>query len=131
MSGKGPVVTCVVALVAMVAVVWAFMSNANPYVTIAQAKTMQDDQLHLAGEIVPGSVHQSLREHALTFRIKDSEGAVIEVIHRGDQPANIGEAKKVVAIGGIQGDAFVSQQLLVKCPSKYEGDPKFSQAARS
>ena len=131
MNGKGPVITCVVAVAAIAAVVGAFMTNANPYVTIAQARAMKDDQLHVAGEIVPGTVQQSLKEHALTFMIKDAEGATITVIHRGDQPANISEATKVVAIGGMSGDSFVSQKLLVKCPSKYEGDPKTSQVAKS
>jgi len=39
-------------------------------------------------------------------------------------PQNMGEATKVVAIGGMKDGKFVSDQLLVKCPSKYESEKK-------
>jgi cytochrome c-type biogenesis protein CcmE len=117
---KGPVITAVVALIAMAGVVIAFMSNASPYVTIAQAKSAPGDRLHLAGDIVKSSVKNDLVHHALSFQVKDQNGDVVTVMHRGEPPQNMSEATKVVAIGKMEGDNFVSDQLLVKCPSRYE-----------
>lgn len=119
---KGPIITAIVAVFAMAAVVTAFMSNASPYVTIAQAKTASGDRLHLAGDIIKSTVHNDLKKHELTFDIKDADGAVVTVAHVGEPPANMGDATKVVAIGKMNGDRFVSDQLLVKCPSKYESE---------
>ena len=117
---KGPVITAVVALIAMAGVVIAFMSNASPYVTIAQAKSAAGDRLHLAGDIIKPTVKNDLIHHALSFDVKDKDGNVITVMHRGEPPQNMSEATQVVAIGKIEGDKFVSDELLVKCPSRYE-----------
>jgi cytochrome c-type biogenesis protein CcmE len=120
-SGKS--ITIVVVVLALFAVITAFMSNASPYVTIAQAKTASGDRLHLAGDIIKPSVHDDYSRHVLTFQLRDQDGAIVTVEHTGEPPANMGEATKVVAIGRMKGDRFVSDQLLVKCPSKYEAAP--------
>jgi cytochrome c-type biogenesis protein CcmE len=122
MITTGPIVTAFIAIAAFGAVLVAFSNNASPYVTIAQACKMggNDTHLHLAGDIVKDTVHLDVLRHALTFDIKDADGNRVTVEHVGEPPANIAEANKVVAIGCMKGDRFVSQQLLVKCPSKYE-----------
>ena len=127
---KGPLVTACVAVIAFGAVIAAFSANASPYVTIAQAKQSTGDRLHLAGDIIKSTVRLDMLRHTLNFDLKDSTGAVVHVVHVGDPPANLSEANKVVAIGGMKGVNFVSQQLLVKCPSKYE-EPKSNQVARN
>jgi cytochrome c-type biogenesis protein CcmE len=121
---SGPIVTAIVATLAMAGVVTAFMTNASPYVTIAQAKNSHSNRLHLAGDLDKKSVHADPVNRTLTFRLKDENGETVTVLHKGDPPANMGEATKVVAIGKMEGDKFVSDDLLVKCPSKYETDPK-------
>ncbi|AIE87314.1 putative cytochrome c-type biogenesis protein CcmE [Fimbriimonas ginsengisoli Gsoil 348] len=100
----------------------AFLRSASPYVTIAQAKTSSGDRLHLMGDLVKNSFHTDFKQGgSLTFLLKDPEGATVTVRHLGERPANMGEATQVVAIGGMQGSEFVSKELLLKCPSKYEG----------
>jgi len=96
------------------------MTNASPYVTIRQARTMEGNQLHLAGDLLKNSISTDFKTHTLKFRLKDSEGQVVTVLHKGEPPENMSEVTKVVAIGGMQGDQFVSNKLLLKCPSKYE-----------
>lgn len=117
---KGPAVTAIVAVLAMAGVVAAFMKNASPYVTIAEGRKMGGDGLHVAGNLIKSSVHTDLQTSRLTFQLKDERGDVMTVEHAGVQPANLMEADKVVAIGGFHDGRFVSRDLLVKCPSKYE-----------
>ncbi len=120
----GPIVTAIVAMLALAAVVAAFMSNASPYVTIAQAKSNSGTRLHLAGDILKPTVNTDIVNHALTFDVKDKNGDVITVKHVGEPPTNMNEATEVVAIGKMEGDYFLSEKLLVKCPSRYEGEAK-------
>ena len=118
---KGPLITACIACLALGAVIAAFSANASPYVTIAQARVASGNRLHLAGDLVKTSVQMNVAKHVLEFDLKDQTG-LIHVIHVGEPPANIKEVNKVVAIGGMKGGNFVSTQLLVKCPSKYEAD---------
>jgi cytochrome c-type biogenesis protein CcmE len=119
---KGPILTAVFSIVALGAVVTAFVTQASPYVTIAQAKQSSDTQMHLAGDVVPDTLHNDPAKHLLTFRIKDQNGDIITVEHSGEVPAELDQVKKVVAIGGVKNGEFCSTKLLVKCPSKYEAD---------
>lgn len=121
---KGPLLTAIFTIVALTAVVTAFVTQASPYVTIAQAKQSTDMQLHVAGDVIPDTLHNDPVNHVLTFRMKDQNGDQITVEHSGEVPAELDEVKKVVAIGGVEGGKFMSTKLLVKCPSKYEADQK-------
>jgi len=121
---KGPIITAVFTIVALVAVVTAFVTQASPFVTIAQAKQSSDSQLHLAGDVVKDSLYNNSREHLLIFKLKDENGDIITVKHNGEIPADLDQVKKVVAIGGVKDGDFVSSKLLVKCPSKYEAERK-------
>jgi cytochrome c-type biogenesis protein CcmE len=61
------------------------------------------------------------------FDIQGEAGDVMTVVYPHTKPANFEQAISVVAIGAYdrQQDKFVADQLLVKCPSKYQ-----EQAAR-
>jgi len=119
---KGPILTALFTIVALAAVVTAFVTQASPYVTIAQAKQSSDTQLHLAGDVVENTMHNDPMRHLLSFKIKDQNGDVILVEHNGEVPAELDQVKKVVAIGGVKDGQFMSSKLLVKCPSKYEAE---------
>ena len=56
-----------------------------------------------------------------TFDIQDSTGATIKVVH-ATKPGNFEDAISVAATGRFNPDkgVFEADQLLVKCPSKYQ-----------
>ena len=119
----GAVLTAVFCLLAMGGVIYAFVANASPYVTVAQAKVSTSDNLHVAGDILKATVHQNLGDRTLDFDMKDETGTV-PVVYTGPIPQDMGEANKVVAEGGMKDGKFLSTKLLVKCPSKYESEKK-------
>jgi cytochrome c-type biogenesis protein CcmE len=45
----------------------------------------------------------------------------IKVSYQGVKPGNFDQATEIVAIGEYQQGVFEADQLLVKCPSKYQG----------
>lgn len=114
-------VTLAVVAVASTAVFVSFSQGASPYVTVAQARSMSGDRLHLACDLVPGTVKTDFASHSVSFEAKDEKGTAVTIVHRGD-PVNLKDATRVVAVGSFKGDVFESSQLLVKCPSKYEGE---------
>jgi len=111
--------------------VTAFLTNASPYVDVAQARQEPGDNLHLAGDIVAGTLRPKPREGIVEFTLRDEKGAVMPVVYRGNPPGNMGTATKVVAIGGVNQDRFEANKLLLKCPSKYEAVPGTTSPAAS
>lgn len=99
----------------------SFASGASPYITLSQARHTSGDNLHLGCEIIPGTVKTNFRDHSVELEVKDKNGEMVTVIHRGD-PVNLKDATRIVAVGKLDGDRFASHQILIKCPSKYEGE---------
>lgn len=122
----GALLTGLVATVAMGGVISAFVNNASPYVTIAEAKASGADGVHLAGTLVKDTVQTDPTTGKITFDLKDKDGATAHVVYQGSTPGNLMEATRVVAVGGMKQNDFVAHQLLLKCPSKYEGQPATS-----
>jgi cytochrome c-type biogenesis protein CcmE len=109
---------CVVAFLAYGAT--AFKSNLTPYVGFEEARN-SGGKVQIAGGLVEDSSRWVEQTQELVFRIHDSEGRVLPVHYKGTKPANFEEATEIVAVGSWQDGAFHAEQLLVKCPSKYQG----------
>src|SRR5689334_18842879 len=123
----GTVITGFVAALAMGGVLMAFVKNASPYVTVAEAKSSHSDGVHLAGDLIKDSIQTNPKSGEIRFQLRDQDGQLANVLYIGSTPGNLTEATKVVAVGGMdKDDVFVSHQLLIKCPSKYESQPSLS-----
>jgi cytochrome c-type biogenesis protein CcmE len=116
----GTVATVVLTVGGLCAVVFAFVRNSSPYVTVAEAKSTNHESVHLSGDIDKSTV--SVGRGTVSFVITDEEGAKAHVVYSGPAPTNLTEATKVVAIGAMKGETFEAHKLLLKCPSKYESE---------
>lgn len=116
----GVIAATVLTLAGLGAVVFAFQSNSSQYVSIKEAKATAGNRHHLSGSIVPGSMHSSAVERKMTFMIKDEAGDTMPVVYNGMPPANIAMATMVVAVGGAKNGTFEAEEIITKCPSKYE-----------
>ncbi len=121
----------VVAIIAFVAFgAGAFKSNLTPYVSFQQARATSD-AVQIAGKLVHGSDSFDAASSSLTFSIQDEHGDVMRVAYKGLKPGNFNEATQVVAIGRYHRGILEAEQLLVKCPSKYQGIEEKAQRSSS
>jgi cytochrome c-type biogenesis protein CcmE len=109
-------VLLIVGFLAVGAVGW--VKSLNPYVTIAQAKA-SPSTVQVKGALQKETINFD-KGGALNFYIKDNTGR-LKIVYKGSKPGNLEQASHVVAIGKYQPDAFQAEQLLIKCPSKYQG----------
>lgn len=54
-----------------------------------------------------------------TFHMRDEEGNVRQVHYANPKPASFEDAEKLVIEGRHDGEVFVAEHILMKCPSKY------------
>lgn len=129
MKNKGVIISTLLAILAGAGLVAIFVQNASQYMTIAEAKQTQSKDLHVAGDMIKETQQNDMLHNEIRFTIKDA-GGTLPVIYKGPQPGNLGEATKVVVCGHMDGNVFKANNILVKCPSKYEStktpDPKSS-----
>lgn len=98
----------------------SFKSNLTPYVSFEEAQKSVR-KVQVAGGLVPDSTSYIEETEMLQFGIVEEDGDTMTVLYEGVKPGNFEEATQIVAIGTYSDGAFHAAQLLVKCPSKYQG----------
>jgi len=104
----------------------SFKNNLTPYVSIEEAMQRQA-KVQVKGSLVPNSSEYVDASEHLRFGLVDDNGNTMPVVYKGVKPGNFEEATEIVAVGSYRDGVFHAEQLLVKCPSKYQGideDPR-------
>jgi cytochrome c-type biogenesis protein CcmE len=99
----------------------SFKKTMTPYIGFAEARSASG-LVQVNGKLADKDYVLKPQEQFLRFNLKDDHGEVMPVEYRGVIPGNFDQAVSVVAIGKYSGDHFEAQQLLVKCPSKYQAE---------
>ena len=98
-----------------------FSKTMTPYVTFDEA-ARSPRTVQVMGGLEKGTSRYDSASKTLLFNLVDPESkAVMPVKYTDVKPANFEDAVSIVAIGRYQGGAFHAEKLLVKCPSKYQG----------
>jgi len=116
------VALALVLLVAAVGVgVTSFRKTMTPYISFAEAKR-SNGMVQVNGVLADKEYVLKTDEQFLRFRLRDEHGDVMPVEYRGVIPGNFDQATSIVAIGRYHEGQFEADQLLVKCPSKYQAE---------
>jgi len=106
---------------AVVIGVTSFRKTVTPYISFQEARR-SEGMVQVNGVLADKKYVLKQDEQYLSFRLKDSEGEVLPVEFRGVVPGNFDQATSIVAIGRYHDGKFEADQLLVKCPSKYQAE---------
>ncbi len=114
-------------IIILVFVSWAmssFMKTTIRYISINEVPE-SSGVIQVMGKIDFASVAYSTDSTYLSFDVTGLEAHTtddrIRVIYTGVIPGNFEQATSVVARGQYKDNALVANELLVKCPSKYQG----------
>ncbi|MDF1544462.1 MAG: cytochrome c maturation protein CcmE [bacterium] len=105
----------------------AFFQTTIQYVSIDKARN-SNQMVQVMGKIDFDNVNYNADDSRLEFAIFDAEAeskvgaTTMNVVYYGVVPGNFDQATSVVLKGQPEGDVFVADQMLVKCPSKYQGE---------
>ncbi len=102
----------------------SFQSNAVYYYTLkefsAQQSKMVGQNVRINGPLDQSSIDVNQRTLELKFNLKDGD-TVLPVVYRGVAPDTLKTGESVVAEGHLDANGvFQADNILVKCPSKYE-----------
>lgn len=73
----------------------------------------------------------SMEKKQFIFFMKDDKGNSKKVVYPKPKPNNFEQADRLVVIGEVRGDIFYANEMLMKCPSKYNESPEFINASES
>ncbi|MEN9935488.1 MAG: hypothetical protein RLZZ387_2067 [Chloroflexota bacterium] len=92
----------------------------RPYTTSVDEATTSGRSVQLAGFL--GSTGAYDAQGNFTFDLQDNTGKLVKVVYAKPKPANFEQAVSIVAIGHYDSakGVFMADDMLVKCPSKYQ-----------
>ncbi len=105
----------------------AFLKTTIQYVSLDEAER-STQTVQVMGKVDFSQVNYNTNESRLEFAVydpkaQDSVNAPrMKVMYYGVVPGNFDQAKSVVLKGKTSDGIFVADQMLVKCPSKYQGE---------
>ena len=108
--------------------VTSFRKTMTPYISFAEARNASG-MVQVNGVLANKNYVMKQDEQFLKFDLKDSNGEVMNVEYRGVIPGNFDQAISIVAIGRYKDGTFAADQLLVKCPSKYQAEAEQGKSA--
>jgi len=95
-------------------------SAVRPYTTSVTEAVGSGRSVQLAGFL--GSKGAYEPSGLFSFDLQDNTGKMVKVVYSKPKPANFEQAVSIVAIGKYDSakGVFVADDMLVKCPSKYQ-----------
>ncbi len=108
---------------------WGNASSASQYSSFADAKK-SGENVHVVGSwVMQDRANYDNTQDLFTFYMKDTTDAVSMVKYYDPMPANFKTAERMVVEGKYEGNAFVADRILMKCPSKYNKEATFETAS--
>ncbi len=115
------ILAAVLVVIGVAVGVSSFKKSVTPYISFAEARRTTG-MVQVNGQIADKNYVLKPQEQYLEFNLRDQKGEVMPVVYRGVIPGNFDQATMVVAIGRYEGGRFRAENLLVKCPSKYQAE---------
>lgn len=127
--------TSYIFLIAIIGVAIAILvstsSDAGSYSDFDQvyeaAQSGSTKSFHVAGKLLKQNgqiadlIYDPLKDPSFcAFSLKDQKGVVKRVIYLQPKPQDIERSDVIVVVGKAQGEDFVADHIILKCPSKYQ-----------
>lgn len=125
------IILIVIIAVAM-GVIISTSGDASKYVSFKEAYQMStngdDDKVHVVGKLkkaqdgtIQGMYYNPIiNPNRFEFILVDNNNESHPVIYQNAKPQDFDKSEQVVIVGSVKGDVFVADEILMKCPSKYE-----------
>ena len=98
--------------------------DVSTYATFTDAATASS-KVKVAGKLIkdkPMVYDPVANPNLFTFYLKDQNGKEVLVNLLKPKPQDFELSEQVVVTGEMQGEAFVANEVLMKCPSKYKDE---------
>lgn len=125
---KPKIIIGVISIVAFTSLLmYNFGNSISTYVNFEEAENRSVS--HVIGTWDSSEAHGfSMEAMNFSFYMKDQDGNSRRVVYPRPKPNNFEQATQLVVIGEMRNSVFHANEMLMKCPSKYNENPEFELA---
>lgn len=99
------------------------LGNVSSYSSYKEAKEKEGKSVQLVGNLnkeKPVNFDPVKDPNSFSFTLIDKNGDNVEVVCYDDMPTDFEKSEDIVLTGAMKGEVFYANEMLVKCPSKYQ-----------
>jgi cytochrome c-type biogenesis protein CcmE len=118
-------IIAIVVIAVGLAVIVSTISNSSTYAPFSEAIENEGKTYHVVGKLDKEKefiYNPEQNANLFGFYLVDNEGTEKKVMYNGTKPQDFERSEQIVVIGKMEGDEFHASQILMKCPSKYNGN---------
>jgi cytochrome c-type biogenesis protein CcmE len=111
-------------IVAAIVIITSATKDVSTYGDFSTA-TESGDRLKIVGKLAkdkPMVYDAENTPNEFQFYLVDDKGAQRKVLLKKPKPQDFERSEQIVLTGKMSGDAFVADEILMKCPSKYKNE---------
>ncbi len=121
-------IVAIIILAVAIGVIMVSLKNTTTYSDFTEASANMDKEFHIVGKLdktQPQVYDPTVNTDEFSFYLTDNKGVTKQVVLHKSKPQDFDKSEQIVLIGKMQNDAFHANDILLKCPSKYnEGTPQ-------
>jgi len=122
----------IIIIAVAIGVIISTTGDASKYVSFKEASAMaadgDDDKVHVVGKLKKNSdgaivgmfYNPVINANRFEFILVDNNNEAHTVIYKDSKPQDFDKSEQVVIIGSMKDKIFLADEILMKCPSKYE-----------
>lgn len=118
-------IIAIVVVAVSIGVIISTISNSSTYAPFSEAIENPGTTYHVVGKVnlqKEFDYNPEVNANIFGFYLVDNNGLEKKVVYNGAKPQDFERSEQVVVIGKMKGDEFYCKQILMKCPSKYNGN---------
>jgi cytochrome c-type biogenesis protein CcmE len=116
----------IIIIAVAIGVIFVSLKNTSTYADFTEAIENPDKEYHVVGKLdkdQPQMYDPKINPDIFSFSMIDNKGVEKQVVLHKSKPQDFEKSEQIVLIGKMQGDAFHANDILMKCPSKYNDKP--------
>lgn len=128
---KTHVIAIIIIAIAIGAIISTF-SDSSTYADFTEALSNPEQEYHVVGKLdrsVAIEYNPERNPNLTVFTMVDNTGKVCKVFLNKSKPQDFERSESVVLIGKASGNEFYANDILMKCPSKYNEENKVNAAS--
>lgn len=112
----------IIVIAIAIGVIFVSLKNTSTYADFAEAAANPDKEFHVVGKLdkTQEQIYEpKINADEFLFSMIDNKGVEKRVVLHKSKPQDFEKSEQIVLIGKMQGDDFHANDILMKCPSKY------------
>jgi cytochrome c-type biogenesis protein CcmE len=112
----------IIVIAIAIGVIFVSLKNTSTYADFTEALSNPDREYHVVGKLdkaEPQIYDPKINPDEFLFSMIDNKGVRKHVVLHKSKPQDFEKSEQIVLIGKMQGDNFHANDILMKCPSKY------------